>query len=309
MTFENTLYEVNARMDEREFNKESHISSMVECEVLEETVKLIGVDDNSEGTTLLKYEKDGTVKEVMANKPAGYFDGLQDKIVYFSGLKSDVGKCNIAKWYIRSSMDVTDMEESLAKSDKFTEEEKIKYQRRIENFNPVIQRDLCDKKIILADKKMEESVEPDLTLYKEPAELDAYYETVKKVIPKEFRDVYEAARYRMEKNCSSSEKRNYLKQMADILDFDWVSNADYKVIDIEGLRKKIQETHIGHHKQLEEIFTEFEASNISKIAPKTLCLIGHPDTGINRLSETIASSIEREYSIINLAGAHMKEDI
>ena len=160
---------------------------------------------------------------------------------------------------------------------------------------------------MLADKKMEEIVESELVLYKEPEELDAYYDIVKKVIPKEFRDVYEASRYRMEKNCSSSEKKNYLKQMTDILDFDWVGNADYKDIDIEALRKEIQKGHIGHRKQIEEICTECEASNISKIAPKTFCLIGHPDTGINQLSETIASSMGRGYSVINLAGIHMKD--
>ena len=307
MTFENILYEVNAEMEARAFNGANHESSMVECESLEETVKILDIDDNPDGMAVLKLEKAGTTKVVITNKPVGFFEGLQDNIVYISGLKSFDNKVKTEKWFVRSCMDVTDMEESLAKSDKFTEEEKIKYQRSIEKFNPTIQRDLCDKKIVLADKKVEESIEPELTLYKEPAELDAYYDTVKKVIPKEFRDVYEAARYRMEKNCSSSEKRNYLKQMADILDFDWVNNADYKDIDIEALRKKIQESHIGHHKQLEEIYIEFEASNISKIAPKTLCLIGHPDTGINQLSETIAASIGRGYSVINLAGAYMKE--
>lgn len=52
----------------------------------------------------------------------------------------------------------------------------------------------------LADKMQEiqESDTSELTLYKEPDELDAYYNTVKKVIPKEFRDAYEQARYRMQ---------------------------------------------------------------------------------------------------------------
>lgn len=307
MTFENTLYEVNAKMEERAFYGASQRGSMVECESLEETVKLLGIDANSEGMAVLMIDMEGVIKIVTTNKPMGYFEGLQDKIVYISGIKSFDNKGKIEKWFVRSCMDVTAREESLAKSDKFTEEEKIKFQRSIEKFSPDIQRDLCDKKIVLADKKMEEPVESEMTLYKEPEELDVYYDTVKKVIPKEFRDVYESSRYRMEKNCSSSEKRNYLKQMSDILDFDWVGNADYKDININALRAKIDKEHIGHRKQLEEIYTEFEAANISGIAPKTLCLIGHPDVGLNHLAETIASSIERGYSVLNLAGIHMKE--
>lgn len=307
MTFENTLYEVNNNMDKRAFDGTIHGFSMVGCETLEETVKVCEIDVDSKGTALLKIEKEGTIEDVVTNKPVSYFDGLQNKSVYLSGLKSVEPKTKTEKWFIRTCMDVTGMEKGLAKCEKFTEEEKINYQRSIEKFPPAIQRDLCDKMIALADKKMEEEIESELTLYKEPEELDAYYNTVKKVIPKEFRDVYEEARYRMGKNCSSSEKKNYLKQMADILDFDWVSNTDYKYIDIESLRKKIQEVHIGHRKQLEEIYTEFEASNISKIAPKTMCLIGHPDSGVNYLAETIASSIGRGHSVINLAGIHMKE--
>ena len=81
--------------------------------------------------------------------------------------------------------------------------------------------------------------------------------------------------------------------MADIMEFNWIRDADYKYIDISYLREKINVTHIGHRKQLEEIYTEFEAANISEIMPKTICLIGHPDTGINQLAETIASSIGR----------------
>lgn len=307
MTFENTLYEVNAKMEKRAFYGASHRASMVGCESLEETVKLLEIDSNSGGMAVLTVAKDDSTKIVITNKLVGYFEGLQDKKVYISGLKSFDINSKTEKWFVRSCKDVTDMEDSLAKSDKFTEEEKIKYQRSIEKFNPAIQRDLCEKKIILANKQIEEPVESEMTLYKEPAELDAKYDTIKKVIPEEFRDVYESLRYRMEKNCSSSEKKNYLKQMSDILDIDWVGNVDYKDIDIDALRVAIQKVHIGHQKQLEEIYTELEASNISKIAPKTLCLIGHPDTGINKLSETIASSIGRGYSVINLSGSHMKE--
>lgn len=307
MTFESTLYDVNTMMEKRAFDEETCKVSLLEREKLEETVTLLDIDVDSKGMAVLKVAIGEITKTVLTNKTVGYFEGLLNRTVYVSGIKVSVNKKKSEKWLICTCMDVTDREESLAKSDKFTEEEKVKFQRTIEKFSPDIQKDLCDKKILLADKKMEEPVESELTLYKEPAELDAYYATVKKVIPKEFRDVYETVRYRMEKNCSSSEKRNYLKQMADILDFDWVSNADYKEIDITKLKKKIQKEHIGHRRQIEEICIEFEASNISKIAPRTFCLIGHPDTGINQLSETIASSIGSGYSVINLAGIHMRE--
>ena len=307
MTFENTLYDVNTMMEKRAFIEETDKVSLFGHKQLEEIIKLLDINVNTKGMAVLRVDTGEVTKVVLTNKPVGYFEGLLNKTIYVSGIKIPRNKKKNERWFICTCMDVTDREESLAKCDKFSEEEKIKFQKRIEKFSPDIQRDLCAKKLILADKKVEEDAESELTLYKEPAELDAYYDTVKKVIPKEFRDVYEAARYRMEKNCSSSEKRNYLKQMADILDFDWVSNADYKDIDIETLREKIQKVHIGHRKQLEQIYTELEAGNISKIEPKTFCLIGHPDTGLNQLSETIASSIGRGYSVINLAGTHMKE--
>lgn len=307
MTFENTLYDVNAMIEKRAFDEETRKVSQLEREPLDETIKILDIDVNTKGMAILKIEIEGTAKVVSTNKTFGYFEGLLDKTVYVSGIKVSGNKNKNEKWFICTCMDVTDRENNLAKSDKFTEEEKVRFQRSIEKFSPDIQRDLCSKKIVLADKKMEKEADSGLTLYNEPAELDAYYDVVKKVIPKEFCDVYEMARYRMEKNCSSSEKRNYLKQMADILDFDWVSNADYKDIDIEELRKKLQKEHIGHCRQIEEICTEFEAGNISKIAPKTFCFIGHPDTGINQLSETIASFVGSGYSVINLAGIHMRE--
>lgn len=307
MTFENTLYDVNTMMEKRAFDEETCKISLLEREKLEETVTLLDIAVDSKGMAVLRVTIGEITKTVSTNKTVGYFEGLLNRTVYVSGIKVYVNKKKREKWLICACMDVTDREESLAKSDKFTEEEKVKFQRGIEKFSPYIQKDLCDKKILLADKKIEEPVESDLTLYKEPAELDAYYAIVRKVIPKEFRDVYETVRYRMEKNCSASEKRNYLKQMADILDFDWVSNADYKKIDITELKKKIRKEHIGHCRQIEEICTEFEASNISEIAPKTFCFIGHPDTGIKQLSETIASSIAGGYSVINLAGIHMRE--
>lgn len=307
MTFENTLYEVNAKMESRAFKIANNEETMVGCEILDETVKLIDIVIGTDGLAGIKVRQNGKSKIVLTNRQKGYFEGLKDRMIYVSGLKSIDKKGKSEKWFIRSCRDVTDIERSIAKSDKFTEEEKIKFYKEHEKFSPEIQRDLGEKKIVLADKQMEENSEPEMTLYKDPAEMNALYEIIKKVIPPTFREVYETARYRMEKNCSSSEKKNYLKQMEEILDFDWVRDADYKTIDIATLKTEINKVHIGHYKQLEEIYTEFEASNISKIAPQTLCLIGHPDTGINQLAEEIANLVGRGYSVINLAGTHMKD--
>ena len=213
MTFEDSLYEANYMMEERTFNEANKNTS--EREILCETVKLQKICVSSKNVTLLQINsKEGAIKEVLTNKPAGFFEGLKDRTVYISGLKTfDNKKCK-EKWFIRSCIDVTDREESLANSDLFTEEEKTKFDHYIEKFSPEIQHDLCKKKMALADKMQEiqESDTSELTLYKEPDELDAYYNTVKKVIPKEFRDAYEQARYRMQKyNISPSEKRNYIK--------------------------------------------------------------------------------------------------
>lgn len=208
MTFEDSLYEANYMMEERTFNEANKNTS--EREILCETVKLQKICASSKNVTLLQINsKEGAFKEVLTNKPAGFFEGLKDRTVYISGLKTfDNKKCK-EKWFIRSCIDVTDREESLANSDLFTEEEKTKFEHYIEKFSPDIQHDLCKKKMALADKMQEiqESDTSELTLYKEPDELDAYYNTVKKVIPKEFRDAYEQARYRMQKyNISPSEK-------------------------------------------------------------------------------------------------------
>lgn len=307
MSFVNTLYDVNAKMENRAFKIANSELAMIGSEPLGETVKLLNVVAGTEGLAHIKVEKNGNARMIITNRETGYFDGLKNRIIYVSGLKISVKKGKNEKWFIRTCRDVTDIESSVAKSDKFSDEEKIKFHREHENFSPEIQKDLGSKKIALADKQMEENSDSEMTLYKEPEELNALYEVLKKVIPPKFREVYETARYRREKNCSSSEKRNYLKQMAEILEFDWERNADYKDIDIEALKVGISKVHIGHRKELEEIYTEFEASNISKIAPQTLCLIGHPDTGINQLAEEIAYLVGRGYSVLNLAGTHMKE--
>lgn len=292
MTFEETLYDVTTKMDERAFYLMNY-TSLDKGEPLEEIVRLTNITVTSDGMAALEVEADGRRKRVVTNSKPEYFDGCADKIVYISGLKSVDKVKNEEKWYICSCSDVTDMEESLVKTDKIPKEEKVKFQRSVEKFTPEIQKDLGNKKLALADKNTEEEKKSEVTIYKEQEELDALYNVLKKVMPPEFRNVYETIRCRLDKNCSSSEKRNYLKQMGDILDIDWVRDADYKYIDIDALRKRIEKEHIGHRKQLEEIYTEFEAANISGIAPKTICLIGHPDVGLNHLAEVIAGSIGR----------------
>lgn len=126
MTFEDSLYEANYMMEERTFNEANKNTS--EREILCETVKLQKICVSSKNVTLLQINsKEGAIKEVLTNKPAGFFEGLKDRTVYISGLKTfDNKKCK-EKWFIRSCIDVTDREESLANSDLFTEEEKTKF--------------------------------------------------------------------------------------------------------------------------------------------------------------------------------------
>lgn len=307
MLFEQTIYEVNSKMEESAFNKENNKLLITECEPLEKTVSLLCVEKSSDGITVIKFDDKGEIKSVKTNKPQGYFDSLINKKVYFSGIKVYESEIKAEKWFIRSSVDVTSREEILDETEKLSVFEKTIFQKEIKKFSPQIKRDLCNKKMLLADKKELEEDTQRIVVYSERTELDAYYNIVKKVMPKEFRDIYELIRDNSEKRCSSSEKQNYLKQMYNIMEFDWVNNADYKDIDIEALRKKIREVHIGHEKQLNEIYMEFEACNISRTAPKTLCLIGNPDTEINNLAETIASSIGRGHSTINLAGYSLNE--
>lgn len=292
MTFEDALYDVNTKMEDRAFGAVKQDITNQGCKTLGETVRLLEIGANTEGMAILKVEVGGKEKCVSTNRKAEYFDGLENRIVYISGLKSLCKKEVGETWYIRSCKDVTDREKSIANSNKLSEEEKEMFQRNIEKFSPEIQRDLGLKKLELVGKQ-EQVKESEKILYKDPEEYDALYMVLKKVMPQEFRDIYESVRCRLDKNCSASEKKNYLKQMADIMEFNWIRDADYKYIDISYLREKINATHIGHRKQLEEIYTEFEAANISEIMPKTICLIGHPDTGINQLAETIASSIGR----------------
>ena len=206
MTFEETLYDVTTKMDERAFYLMNY-TSLDKGEPLEEIVRLTNITVTSDGMAALEVEADGRRTRVVTNSKPEYFDGCADKIVYISGLKSVDKVKNEEKWYVCSCSDVTDMEESLVKTDKIPKEEKVKFQRSIEKFTPEIQKDLGNKKLALADKNAEEEKKSEVTIYKEQEELDALYNVLKKVMPPEFRNVYETIRCRLDKNCSSSEKR------------------------------------------------------------------------------------------------------
>lgn len=87
MTFEDSLYEANYMMEERTFNEANKNTS--EREILCETVKLQKICVSSKNVTLLQINsKEGAIKEVLTNKPAGFFEGLKDRTVYISGLKT-----------------------------------------------------------------------------------------------------------------------------------------------------------------------------------------------------------------------------
>ena len=308
-TFDDIIYEVNKKIEEDSFNEEKKKISAGECELLDKTVTFLDIDTDSSGMAVIRYDDEGEVKVSLTNKHLKYFDSLKNKKVYFSGIKTYDYEKMMEKWYIRTIVDVTGREESLVTTNKLTEDEKHKFQKSIEKFSPQIRRDLCDKKIALADKKaVNESDGCQIALYSSRDEMEAYYDIVKKVMPKEFRSVYESSRLKSKKISSSEEKTNYIRVMSDILEFDWINNAEYKYIDVEALQEKIGKKHIGYNQQLNEIYTELRASNISKVVPKTLCFIGNPDTGINKLARTIASSIGTGYSIINLAGADFGEN-
>lgn len=53
MTLKNNLDKVNANMEERAINRARHKVPVIECESLEETVKLLSVDANSECMAIL----------------------------------------------------------------------------------------------------------------------------------------------------------------------------------------------------------------------------------------------------------------
>lgn len=306
VSFDKILYDVEVGTEERAFAVSHNEEELIGCDSLGEVVKVVEVIPYK-GLVKLKIEKKGKVLTVLSDKcNAGYFDGIEGKTIYFSGLKKRLKNTKTEKWYIRTYIDVTHIERSISTSNKFTEQEKLEFQKSIEKFSPEIQRDLGWKKMKLADKKVEED-EKEKILYKEVEELNALYNVLKKVIPPEFRQIYEESRYRLEKENSSSEKRNYLKQMTEILEFDWISNSEYRQIDIESVKKSINEMHVGHGKQLDEIYTEFMASNVSMCAPKTLNFIGRPGTGINQLAEVIGKSLGCGCSIIDLVGTRMKE--
>ena len=308
-TFDDIIYEVNKKIEEDSFNEEKKKISAGECELLDKTVTFLDIDTDSSGMAVIRYDDEGEVKVSLTDKHLKYFDSLKNKKVYFSGIKTYDYEKMMEKWYIRTIVDVTGREESLVTTNKLTEDEKRKFQKSIEKFSPQIRRDLCDKKIALADKKaVNENDGCQIALYSSRDEMEAYYDIVKKVMPKEFRSVYESSRLKSKKISSSEEKTNYIRVMSDILEFDWINNAEYKYIDVEALQEKIGKKHIGYNQQLNEIYTELRASNISKVVPKTLCFIGNPDTGINKLARTIASSIGTGYSIINLAGADFGEN-
>ena len=153
MTFEDALYDVNTKMEDRAFGAVKQDITNQGCKTLGETVRLLEIGANTEGLAILKVEVGGKEKCVLTNRKAEYFDGLENRIVYISGLKSLCKKEVGETWYIRSCKDVTDREKNIANSNKLSEEEKEMFQRNIEKFSPEIQRDLGLKKLELVDKQ------------------------------------------------------------------------------------------------------------------------------------------------------------
>lgn len=88
MTFENTLYDVNAMMEKRTFTKEMQKVSPFEREILEETVKILDVSVNTKDMAVLKVDTGKITKVVSTNKTVGYFEGLLNRIVYVSGIRT-----------------------------------------------------------------------------------------------------------------------------------------------------------------------------------------------------------------------------
>ena len=56
MTFENTLYDVNTKMEKRAFAEETGKVSLFEQEKLEETVKILDINVNTRGMAVLKVD-------------------------------------------------------------------------------------------------------------------------------------------------------------------------------------------------------------------------------------------------------------
>lgn len=75
MTFENTLYDVNTKMEKRAFDEETCKISLFEREKLEETVTLLDIAVDSKGMAVLKIAIGKITKTVSTNKTVGYFEG------------------------------------------------------------------------------------------------------------------------------------------------------------------------------------------------------------------------------------------
>ena len=76
MTFEDALYDVNTKMEDRAFGAVKQDITNQGCKTLGETVRLLEIGANTEGLAILKVEVGGKEKCVLTNRKAEYFDGL-----------------------------------------------------------------------------------------------------------------------------------------------------------------------------------------------------------------------------------------
>lgn len=263
----------------------------------------MAVDGNSSAVILFENE-DGKTQSFRTNKEAVYFENLINKKAFLSGMIC-IEEKHIPTLFVASCYTVENRLIDACKN--ISEDEKRKFQKKVQEFTPELQQDLAriainlSRRDILALDSPEESSASYITL----TEMEALYDIQRKIIPPEFRKEYQRCRRMLENPAALSEKKHYIKVISNILNVNW-QDQYYREIDVDEAIKSITSNHIGHDKQIEDLKTQILIANSKKKAPKTMNFIGS-SCGCKTLANSFAHAIGVKYAEIDLTGRSGKD--
>lgn len=231
-----------------------------------------------------------------------YADCIGKKVV-LAGLMTEADDHPVL--YVSSCYSIEGRENLLDTCRDMDEHEKRAFQKKIQEFSPLLQNDLTRKRLRMKDRGKKSMDKEIPASYISMEEMEVLYDILEPMIPMEFRAEYYNCKQMQEKELSNSEKRNCIKVISNILSIDWIEQY-YKEIDVEEACKKLKAMHIGHQVQLEELRTQMLTCNQTRKAPKTLNFVGR-SCGCGSLAAAFAKAIGRKYAEIDLSGRQTKE--
>jgi ATP-dependent Lon protease len=156
---------------------------------------------------------------------------------------------------------------------------------------------------ILQDELGEEGeISPELTKLKEKIR--------KNRMPKEVKDKAFEELNKLKKTPPSSPESTVIRNYLDwIIDVPW-SKKSKDNLDIENVKKILDEDHYGLEKPKERIIEHIAVLNLVKqIRGQILCFVGPPGVGKTSLGKSIARALGRQFGRISLGGVRDEAEI